>query len=170
MIRYYFLDLVTKRLWLHWGDPLSLVLRKNSCHLVVADITRKVWWPLAEELNPINNKVSELGNRSSFSWEFRFHLTPWLQLHKKSSCSLEEKLTNPESVVKSWDITLMIKLMIHVVKAMVFLVVMYRCENWTIKKLSTKQLMLWIVVLEKTLESHLDNKEIKPVNPKVNQP
>ena len=49
-----------------------------------------------------------------------------------------------------------------------FPVVMYGCESWTIK-LSTKELMLLNVVLEKTLESPLDCKEIKLVNPKRNQ-
>ena len=48
---------------------------------------------------------------------------------------------------------------------MVFPVVMYRCESWTIK-----QAEQWrIVVLEKTLESPLDCQKIKPVNPKGNQ-
>ena len=41
-------------------------------------------------------------------------------------------MTNLDSVLKSRDITLPIK--VHLVKAMVFLVVMYGCENWTGKK------------------------------------
>ena len=41
-------------------------------------------------------------------------------------------MTNLDSVLKSRDITLLIK--VHIVKAVVFLVVMYGCENWTIKK------------------------------------
>ena len=46
---------------------------------------------------------------------------------------LERKtMTNLDSILKSRDITLVIK--VCIVKAMVFLVVMYRCENWTIKK------------------------------------
>ena len=49
---------------------------------------------------------------------------------------------------------------------MVFAVVMYGCETWT-GKLSAKELML-LMVLEKTLESLLDYKEIKPVNRKGN--
>ena len=59
----------------------------------------------------------------------------------------------------------------HIVNAMVLPVVVYGCENWTIKKmLSAKELMPLDCVLEKTLESPLDRKEIKPVNPKGNQP
>ena len=57
---------------------------------------------------------------------------------------------------------------VHLVKAMVFPVVMYRCENWLWSKLSAKELMLF-VVLEKTLESPLDCKEIQPVHPKGDQ-
>ena len=54
------------------------------------------------------------------------------------------------------------------VKAMVFPVVIYEYESWIINK--TKWWCFWNVVLEKTLESPLDNKEIKPFNPKGNQP
>ena len=51
----------------------------------------------------------------------------------KNTCPLEEKLmTNLGSILKSRDITLLTK--IHLVKAMVSPVVMYGCENWTIKK------------------------------------
>ena len=58
----------------------------------------------------------------------------------KDTCSLEEKLFYTlDSVLKSRDISLQKK--VHIVKSMVFLVVMYGCENWTIK-LSTKELML----------------------------
>ena len=48
--------------------------------------------------------------------------------------------TNPDSILKSRDITLPTK--VHLLKAMVFPVVMYGCESWTIKKLSTEELML----------------------------
>ena len=50
----------------------------------------------------------------------------------KDAYSLEEKLTNLESILKSRDITLPTK--VRLVKAMVFLVVMYGCESWTVKK------------------------------------
>ena len=49
-------------------------------------------------------------------------------------------MTNVDSIFKSRDITLLTK--VRLVKAMVFPVVMYGCESWTIKKLSTKELML----------------------------
>ena len=60
---------------------------------------------------------------------------------------------------------------VHVFKAMVFSVVRYRCESWDHKVgWVPKNRCFQIVVLEKTLESPLDSKEIKPVNPKGNQP
>ena len=49
-------------------------------------------------------------------------------------------MTNLDSILKSRDITLLIK--VCLVKAIVFLVVMYGCESWTIKRLSTEELML----------------------------
>ena len=72
-------------------------------------------------------------------------------------------MTNLDSIIKSRDITLPVK--VPLVKAMIFPVVMYGCESWTIKKAERQR----IVVLEKTLESPLDCKEIQPVHPKGNQ-
>ena len=76
-------------------------------------------------------------------------------------------MTNLARILKSRDITLPTK--IYLVKAIVFPVVMYGCESWTIRKLSLKNWCFWTVVLEKTLESPLDIKDIQPVNPKGNQ-
>ena len=76
-------------------------------------------------------------------------------------------MINLNSVLKSRDITLPTK--VHLIKAMVFPVVMYGCERWTIKKAEHQRIdafELW--VLEKTLESPLDFKEIWPVHPKGN--
>ena len=49
---------------------------------------------------------------------------------------------------------------------MIFPLVMYRYESWTIKKAEQQRSNAFKLVLEKTLESPLDSKEIKPVNPK----
>ena len=75
-------------------------------------------------------------------------------------------MTNLDSILKSRDITSLTK--VCLVKAMVFPVVMYRCESWTTKK-AERQRIDAFVVLEKTLENPLDCKEIQPVNPKGNQ-
>ena len=50
-------------------------------------------------------------------------------------------MTNLDSILKSRDIILLTK--VHLVKAMVFLVVMYGCESWTIKKAECEELMLF---------------------------
>ena len=77
-------------------------------------------------------------------------------------------MTNLDSILKSRDITLQTK--VHIVKAMVFPVVMYGCESWTIKKADCRRIDAFkIAVLEKTLESPLDYMEIKSVNPEGNQ-
>ena len=76
-------------------------------------------------------------------------------------------MTNLDSILKSRDVTLPTK--VYLVKAMVFPVVMYGCESWIIKKAERQRIDLFAMVLEKTLESPLDYKEIQPVHPKGNQ-
>ena len=76
-------------------------------------------------------------------------------------------MTNLDSILKSRDITLPTE--VHLVKAMVFPVVMYGCESWTIKKAEHQRIYafeLWC--WKKTHESPLDCKEIQPVHPKGN--
>ena len=77
-------------------------------------------------------------------------------------------MTNLDSILKSRDITLPTK--VHLVKALVFPVVMYECESLDHKESwALKNWCFWTVVLEETLESPLDCKEIQPVHPKGNQ-
>ena len=60
-------------------------------------------------------------------------------IHLRCLLLRRKAMTNLDSVLKSRDITLPTK--VHVVKAMVFPIVTYGCESWTIKKLSAKALM-----------------------------
>ena len=76
-------------------------------------------------------------------------------------------MTNLNSILKSRDITLPTKA--HLVKAMVFRVVVYGCERWHSEGWVPKNWCFRTVVLEKILESSLDSKEIQPVHPKGNQ-
>ena len=87
----------------------------------------------------------------------------------KDAYSLGKKtMTNLDSILKSRNITLSTK--VCIVKALVFPVVMYGCESWTIKKAECQRIDAFkTVVLEKTLETPLDCKEIQPVNPKGDQ-
>ena len=90
--------------------------------------------------------------------------------HEIKRCLLlgRKSMTNRDSILKSRDITLLTK--VYLVKAMVFSVVMYGCESWTIKKaehwrIDAFELWHW----RRLLKSPLDNKEMKPVHPKGNQ-
>ena len=74
-------------------------------------------------------------------------------------------MTNLDSILKSRDITLPTK--ICLVKAMVFPIVMYGCESWTIKKAEHWRIDIFELWCWRTLESPL---EIQPVHPKGNQP
>ena len=90
--------------------------------------------------------------------------------HEIKRCLLlgRKVMTNLDSTLKSRDITLPTKL--RLVKAMVFPVVMYGCESWTVKKAECQRIdafELWY--RRRLLKSPLDSKEIKPVNPKRNQ-
>ena len=76
-------------------------------------------------------------------------------------------MTNLDSIFKSRDITLPTK--VHLVKAMVFPVVMYGCENCE-ESWAPNNWCFWTVVLEKTLESPLACKEIQLVHSEGDQP
>ena len=99
------------------------------------------------------------------------------QITEDGDCSYEIKrrllfgrkaMTNLNSILKSRDITLPTK--VHLVKAMFFSTSHVCIWEWTIKKAEYRRnWCFWSVVLEKTVESPLDCKEIKPVNPKGNQ-
>jgi len=75
-------------------------------------------------------------------------------------------MANLDSILKSRDITLSTK--VHLVKTMVFPVVMYGCESWTIKKLSTKELMLLNYHVGGDSWESLGQQE-DPTSPKRNQ-
>ena len=105
----------------------------------------------------------------------------WSKITADSDCSHEIKrhlllgrkvMINLDSILKSRDIPLPTK--VHLVKTMVFPVVMYGCESWIIKKAQCQRIdeilqEFWTVVLEKTLESPLDCKESQPDHSKGNQ-
>ena len=69
--------------------------------------------------------------------------------------------------INSRDFTLLTK--VRLVKAMIFPVVMYGCESWNIKKAECQRIDAFELWYLRRLESPLDYKEIKPVNPKGNQ-
>ena len=91
--------------------------------------------------------------------------------HEIKRCLLlgRKAIINLDSVLKSRDITFLTK--VHIVKVIVFLC--SHAEMWELEQKegwAPKNWCFWIVVLEKTFKSPLDCKEIKPTNPKGNQP
>ena len=76
-------------------------------------------------------------------------------------------MTHLDSILKSRDITMLTK--VRLVKAMVFSIVMYGCESWTIKKAESQRIDAFELWCWRRLESPLDCKEIQPVHSKGNQ-
>ena len=89
--------------------------------------------------------------------------------HEIKRCLLlgRKVMTKVESILKSRDVTLPTK--VHLVKAMVFPVVMYGCESWTIKKTECQRIDAFELFCWRRLLSPLDCKEIQPVHSKGNQ-
>ena len=89
--------------------------------------------------------------------------------HEIKRCLLlgRKVMVNLDSIFKSRDITLPTN--VHLVKAMVFPVVMYGCESWTVKKAEHRRIDDFELRCWRRLESPLDCKEIQPVHPKGDQ-
>ena len=89
--------------------------------------------------------------------------------HEIKRCLLLGKkvMTNLDSILKSRDVILPTK--VHLVKAMVYLVVRYGYESWTVKKAERRRIEALNCGVGKTLESPLDCKEIQLVHPRRNQ-
>ena len=90
--------------------------------------------------------------------------------HEIKRCLLlvRKAIPNLDSILKSKDITLPTK--VRLVKAMVFSVVMYGCESWTVKKAEHQRIDAFELWCWRILESPLDCKEIQPVHPEGDQP
>ena len=100
-----------------------------------------------------------LGSKITADGDCSHEITRCLLLRRKA-------MTNLDSVLKSRDVTLLTK--VHLVKAMVFPVVMYGCESWTIKKAECRridafELWCWRILLRVPRTARI------PVNPKGNQ-
>ena len=89
-----------------------------------------------------------LGSKITADGDCSHEIKRCLQLGRRA-------MTNIESVLKSRDITLPTK--VHLVSVMVFPVVMYGCESWTVKKAECQRIDTFELWLEKTLESPLDS-------------
>ena len=114
------------------------------------------------------------------SWETVETVADFIFLGSKitadGDCSTEIKrrlllgrkvMTNLDNILKSRGITLPTK--VRLVKAVVFPVVMYGCESWTVKKAECRRIDAFELLCWRTLESPLDCKEIQPFHSKGDQ-
>ena len=123
-------------------DSLMTFQHFAAAQLMVILERVKYWEPLGKT-SPITSWLIEGGKVETVS-DFHFLGS---KITVDSNCSHEIKrrlllgrkaMTNLDSVLKSRDITLLIK--VHIVKAMVFLVVMYGCESWIVKKAERRRI------------------------------
>ena len=104
-----------------------------------------------------------------FSWAPKSLWTVTIAMKLKDTCSLEDN-DKPRQHIKKQRCYFADKVMSSQSYGLVFPVVMYGCESWrSVEGWALKNWCFWTVVLEKTLESLLDCKEIQPVHPKGNQ-
>jgi len=117
-------------------------------------------WQIDGETVEIVRNFIFLGSKITADCDYSHEIKRRLLLGRKI-------MTNLDNILKTRDITLPTK--VHLFKAMVFAVVIYGCESWTIKKAEHQRIYAFKLVLEKTLESPLDSKEIQPDHPKGNK-
>ena len=103
-----------------------------------------------------------------FSWAPKSLQVVTAAMKLKEAAPWKKSYDQPRQHIKSRDIILLTK--VHLVKAMVFPVVMYGCESWTIERAWHQRTDALEMCWRQTLEIPLDSKDIKPVNPEENQP
>ena len=128
---------------------LELNIQKTK---IMASSPITLWLIVGETMKIVTDFIF-LGSKITADGDYSCEIKRRLFLERKV-------MTNLDSIFKSRDITVPAK--VCMVKAVVFPVVMYGCESWTVKKAEHQR--IWTVVLEKTLESPLDCKEIQPVH------
>ena len=117
-------------------------------------------WQIEGEVEAVTNLIF-LGSKITVDSDCSHEVKRRLVLGRKA-------MTNLDSMLKSKDTILPTK--VHIVKAMVFPVVRYGYESWTTKKAECQRINAFEMWCWRTLASPLGYKEIKPVNPKGNQP
>ena len=132
---------------------LKLNIQKTN---VMASGPNTSWQIEGEKMKTVADFIF-LGSNITVDGDYRHEIKKHLLLGRKA-------MTNLDSILKSKGITFLTK--VHLVKAMVFPVVMYRSESWTIKKAEIPRTEAFELCW--TLESPSDCKEIQPVNSKGN--
>ena len=117
-------------------------------------------WQIGGEKNGNSDRFYFLGSRIIVDGDCSHEINRRLLLGRKA-------MTNLDNILKSRDITLLIQ--ICIVKTVIFPVVMYVCESWTIKKAERQRIDAFELFYWRRFESPLDSNDIKPVNSKGNQ-
>ena len=117
-------------------------------------------WQIGEKVETVTDFI--LSSKITVDGDCSHEIRRRLLLGRKA-------MTNLDNELKSWDITLLTK--VHIIKAMIFLVVMYECESWTIKKAEHQriyafQLWHWIRLLRVSCTARRSSQSIL----KGNQP
>ena len=135
---------------------LNLIIQKTK---IMASCPITSWQMNGETFETVADFIF-LGSKITVDGECSHEIKSRLLLGRKV-------MTNLDSILKSRDITLPTK--VHLVKAIVFPVVMYGCKTWSIKKAECQIIDAFEVWCWKRLKSLLDCKEIQPVHPKGDQ-
>ena len=172
------IDRVLEELWMEVRDTvqeavIKTIPKKKKCKkaewlseegLQIAEKRReakgKTSWQIDEETMEIVTDFTFLGSKITVDSDCSHEIIRCLLLGRQAT-------TNLDGILKSRDITLPTN--VHLVKAVVFPVVMYACESWTTKKAGCQRTDAFKLWCWRTLESSLDCKEIKPDNLKGNQ-
>ena len=122
-----------------WNYEISVHTPGNKSRIIME------WWNLVysyvDESHSVTGQSIELTRRKEMSWKKAACTFLGSKITADGDCSHEIKrhlflgrkaMTNLDSILKCRDITLLTK--VHIVKVMLFPIVMYRCESWTIKK------------------------------------
>ena len=137
----------------------------SSTSVIILEISRKDNRKTSKQVETEHTSEKWVGQKRSLKENKKI---PGTQLSANLHLLLGRKvMNNLDSILKSRDITLSTK--VRLAKAMVFAVVIYGCESWTVKKAECQRIDAFELVSEKTLESPLDCKGIQPVHPKGNQ-
>ena len=139
-------------------EKAGLKLSIHKTKIMASGLTTS--WQIDGETLEIVTDFISLGSKITADSECSPEIQRHLLLGRKA-------MINLDSILKSRDITLLTK--VHVVKAMVFPVVMYGCESWTIKKAEQLRIDAFELWCWRRLLSPLNYKEIQPVHLKGNQ-
>ena len=142
--------------WQHYLAGLKLNFQKTK---IMASGPIPSWQIDGETMKTVTDFIWG-GSKISADGDCSYEIKKRLLLGRKA-------MTNLDSILKSRGITLPTK--VHLVKAMVFPVVMYGCESWTMKKAEHQRIYAFELWCWRRLESPLDCKEIQPVHPKGDQ-